>query len=202
MTTAEPLVRYRKRDIELPREAAVEFFNLKDKHDRLAYVLVLRMAGWTLRSLAEAAGVSRERVRQWESWQHRKVGLSKSTARVLELGLPIPAPPAFPLPEPKPKHVQVEPDPETLLRLRELQPYARKVRGRSTKYREEAEEYTALIYKAVNEEGVTFYHLAQLLECNHQALISRLVRYGYKTTNGSSSAYQRVKSSHRPTHVV
>lgn len=197
MPTTEALVRRRKTNLELPADAAVQFFNLRDKHDRLAYVLVLRMAGWTLQSVGDAAGVSRERVRQWEATQLHKVGLSKSTARVLELGLPIPAPPAYEAPPAKPKHVQVEPDPETLRRLRELHPFAKKVRGRSKKYRAEAEEFTALVDKAVNEEGVSFYHLAQLLECNHQALISRLVRYGYKTTGGTSANYNKIASDHR-----
>lgn len=196
MPTAEPLVRRRK-SMELPLEASAQFFNLKDKNDRLAYVLVLRMAGWTLNSIADAAGVTRERVRQWESQQRRKVGLSKSTARVLELGLPIPAPPAYEAPPAKPKHVQVEPSPETLERLLELQPYAQKVRGRSKKYREEAEEYTRLVAKAVNEEKVTFYHLAQLLGVHHQALLARLVRYGYKTTNGTSASYKKVQTKNR-----
>jgi hypothetical protein len=92
----------------------------------------------------------------------------------------------------------IEPTPETLARLLELQPNAQKVRFNSTKFRKEAEEYTALINHAHTIERVTLYRLAKRLGVTHGALRFRLARYGYKEPpTATSRAYQVVLEKNR-----
>ena len=92
-----------------------------------------------------------------------------------------------------------EPEPETLARLLELQPLAQLVRSHSPKYRAEAEEYAALVWKAHKEQKVTLYRLAKCLGVTHGALRFRLVRYGYMTPakGGKSRSYQRIMDKNR-----
>lgn len=182
-----------KRGIELPEEVADQFMRTDDMEVRNAYMRVLRDAGWTLQSIADAVGdVSRERARQCI-----EVVSSRKASRIVEgarnrrnkFVVPdLPLAPEKPKPEPKPM-----PKEETLAKLLELQPLAFEVRYNHSKYRKEAEQYTKLLWKAHDSEGVSIYRLAKLLGVTHGALQSRLVRYGYKTTKGTSSAYQPVK---------
>jgi hypothetical protein len=92
----------------------------------------------------------------------------------------------------KAERVFVEPSAETLARLKELQPKAQQVRSTSPRYRQEAEEYTALLNKAHVEEGVSVYRLAKRLGITHSSIRFRLARYGYKPTpTGSDSPVYR-----------
>jgi hypothetical protein len=107
----------------------------------------------------------------------------------------IPDPPVKPE---RPKPVYVEPTEKTLARLLELQPYAQQVRSNGKKYREEAEEYTALLNHAHTVEGVTLYRLAKRLGVTHGALRFRLVRYGYKTpVTATSKVYTPIVDENR-----
>lgn len=170
-----------------------------DKTDTLVrntYIAALRHHGWTLQSIADATGITRERVRQIEN----KIG--KDLIEQIKM-----FPGEFPIPdlptvtETVYKYEAYEPTPETLARLLELQPSAQLVRSHSPKYRAEAEEYAALLWKAHSEEKVTLYRLAKCLGVTHGALRFRLVRYGYMTPakGGKSRSYQPVMQKNRAT---
>jgi len=183
-------MRLKQKNLKLPADV-IDHFDLLGQDDRNVYMKALRDAQWTLQSLADAAEISRERVRQivGQDWPQGE----------LDPDAPLPTPPAAAEPFRNPR-VQTEPNPETLARLKELQPIARKVAGNSTKYRAEAEEYAALLWQAKDVEHVTYYHLAQLLGVTHSAIRSKLVRYGYiepMTSTTPSRAYRRVKTDNR-----
>lgn len=159
-------------------------FGIKlNRSDRDNYIRELLSVGWTLTSLGEATGMTRERIRQ----------IAHTTVFTTS-GLPVPRPPLKPA---KVKPTYVEPSAEILERLLELQPLAQKVRSSSSKYREEAEEYTRLIAHAHLDQGVTLYRLAKRLGVTHGALRFRLVRYGYLLTAGKSKVYNRIEPANR-----
>ena len=168
---------------------------VKEKELRAAYVYALRSKGWTLQAVGDSLGVTRERVRQLES-----EAIPELVYLVQQ------APGSYPVPELPTEEVTVysgaeyvEPKPETLARLRVLQPIAQAIRWDHTKGRAEAEEYTALLWKAHTEEGVSVYRLAKLLGITHGAIQFRFARYGYKETKtGQSKAYKVIKRENRP----
>jgi transcriptional regulator with XRE-family HTH domain len=183
----------------LPDNVQLILKSLDGKTDALvrnSYIAALRYAGWTLQSIGDATGVSRERIRQIEST------IDLELVRQIKMfpnEFPIPALPTETVIEYK--YEAYEPSPETLARLLELQPMAQLVRSHSPKYRVEAEEYVALLWKAHNEEKVTLYRLAKCLGVTHGALRFRLVRYGYMTPSqgGSSRSYRPVMQKNRAT---
>lgn len=180
-----------KKLLKLPTETAEVLSGLrKDKDTRNRYIVELRNAGWTLDSIAEASGLTREGVRQV---------VIKTGNNFRSTDLYIPAVPEVVVKEKVAKEY-VEPKPETLARLLELQPLAQKVRGNSTLYRAESEEYTALLHKAHTEEGVTIYRLGKRLGITHGAVRFRLARYGYKpTVTGKSKVYDSILAKNRAT---
>lgn len=184
----EETIEYRKTRLTLPVEVKDTFETL-DNDTRDAYAVSLRANGWTLQSISDAAGVTRERIRQIVAegeWQVAPVDVT---------GLPVPMPPAKPVKVPR---VFVEPDPGKLARLVELQPLAQQVRANSPLYREEAEEYTAIVADVHMNDGVPLYRLAKRLGVTHGALRFRLARYGFKTpTAGQSKVYTPIKSGNR-----
>lgn len=162
---------------------------------RDAYITALRYAGWTLQSVGDAAGISRERVRQIEVKTPKSLVAEISQFRN---EFPIPAIPTVAIE--KDVYVINLPSENTLNRLLELQPLAQSVRSNSPQYRAEAEEYTALLWHAYNVEGVTLYRLGKLLGVTHAALRFRLTRYGYmETSKGdkASKVYKKIKSENR-----
>jgi hypothetical protein len=158
----------------------------KAKEIRHGYIKTLRNLGWTLESIGEAFGVTRERVRQLAS--------TDCATLILETNLPLPLPPEKPEPEKLGRAVRVIriPDEETIARLKELQNKAKLVRGTYPQYRKEAEEYTFLLDHLINVEGYSAYRLAKVLGINVSGIYARLVRYGYRETNGTSSCYAKV----------
>lgn len=178
----------------LPFIATVTLNTIDDKDTRAAYIYVLRMKGWKLQAVADALGLTRERIRQIES--------KASPALALHI---LADPGSFPVPELDTMEIEVlappvyvEPSPETLARLLELQPLAQKVRYDHTQYRKEAEEYSALIWNTYSVEGVTLYRLAKRLGVTHGALRFRLVRYGYLLPkSGKSKCYTPIKQKNR-----
>ena len=178
----------------LPFIATVALNTIKDKDMRAAYIYVLRMKGWKLQALADALGLTRERIRQIET--------KASPALAIHV---LADPGSFPVPEldmveievPAP-HVPIEPSEKTLARLLELKPLAQKVRYDHSTYRKEAEEYSALIWHAHSVEGVTLYRLAKRLGVTHGALRFRLARYGYKLPQtAKSKCYTPIKETNR-----
>jgi transcriptional regulator with XRE-family HTH domain len=161
---------------------------------RNSYLAALRHAGWTLQSIADATDVTRERIRQIET--------TTSMDLIEQISM---FPEDFPIPPLPTETVTVyryepyEPDANDLARLLELQPFAQLVRSHSPRYREEAEEYAALLWKVHNQQKVTLYHLAQLLGVTHGALRFRLVRYGYMiaTKGGNSKSYKPIIKKNR-----
>jgi transcriptional regulator with XRE-family HTH domain len=167
---------------------------VKDKEMRAAYIYVLRMKGWKLQAIADALGLTRERIRQIET--------KASPALALHI---LADPGSFPVPELETMEIEVlappvyiEPSPENLARLIELKPLAQKVRYDHTQYRKEAEEYSALVWHVHSVEGVTLYRLAKRLGVTHGALRFRLARYGYKLPKtAKSSCYTPIKQNNR-----
>lgn len=161
------------------------FATLEYMEKRNSYCAALRKAGWTLQSISDAAGLTRERVRQ----------IVKEPQTEDITGLPVPEPPKH---ERKAPRVYVEPDPDKLARLLELKPLAQQVRLNSPQYRAEAEEYTKLIAECHLEDKVTLYRLALRLGVSHGALRFRLARYGLKVpVNGTSKVYTPIKPENR-----
>lgn len=178
-------------------ENVVAVLRSLEKDDTLvrnSYIAALRHKGWTLQSIGSAIGLSRERIRQIET----KIGHDLiDQIKMFPEEFPIPSLPVYT--ETRTVYEAYEPKPETLARLKELKPFAQMVRSHSPKYRAEAEEYAALLWKAHNEEKVTLYHLAKCLGVTHGALRFRLVRYGYMTPakGGKSKAYFAIIDANR-----
>lgn len=187
----------RKKNLELPQEVRDEFELLSeyDLEVRNAYMHLLRDMGWTLQSIADAVGdISRERVRQCvESTNLFDALTLKNTVTFEDERVTLPVP-DVPVLEPRTSpRVVVDPSPETLARLKELKPLASKVRYGHSSYRDEAEEYVALLWHAHTVEGASVYRIGQLLGVQSCGIQSRFVRYGYKTSNGASKSFSPIK---------
>lgn len=154
--------------------------------DRDNLIRSLNLVGWTQSSIARSLNLSRERVRQvCES--------PMDDSAKTDFTLPMP-----PQHEVKEKREFIEPNPEILARLLELQPMAQQVRSNAMRFRAEAEEYSALVAKLHNEDGVTLYRLALRLGVTHSALRFRLARYGYKISEkGASKVYAPINPKNR-----
>jgi len=189
MTTMNDEKNYIKKNQRLPQEIQKAFESLDNpQRDHLIKELVNN--NWTYEAVANASGLTRERVRQIVKANE---ALADEFSYSLDIEIPEP-----PLKEERPKPQYIEPSAETLSRLLELQPYAQQVRSNGTKYREEAEEYTALLNHAHMVEGVTLYRLAKRLGVTHGALRFRLVRYGYKQpVTATSKVYNPVRKENR-----
>jgi len=176
-----------KSDLTLPKEVSDILIGLP-LAERKAYATQLRNAGWTLQSLATPLNITRESIRLYTLAEHSGEVLAKISH------LPIVEVPVVEVFVERVK--RVVPDPQILAQLKELQPKAMGIRGKTKKNREEAELYTRLIYELM-ESGVSGYRIAKELGVTHSALAFRLVRYGYTTTNGKSRSYRKL--THRKT---
>ena len=189
MTIMSDEKKYIKKNQRLPKEIELAFSALSGAQ-RDALIKELVDAQWTYEAIANASGLTRERVRQIANAIEE---LAKEFD--FDLNIEIPEPPLKPE-RPKPEYI--EPHPDTLKRLLELQPYAQQVRSNGKKYREEAEEYTKLLNHAHTVEGVTLYRLAKRLGVTHGALRFRLVRYGYKKpVTAKSKVYEPIIRENR-----
>ena len=179
---------YVKQNHELPDEVVELAKSIGDRDTRNAYVKALRGLGWTYESIGSAFGMTRERARQ----------IAKSSVDTDSVSaFPLPNPPIAPEVVKTPRVITMPSD-ETLSRLLELQPLAQQVRSHSKKYRKEAEEYSFLLNKAIEVEGVSVYRLSKLLGITHGAIRFRLARYGYKTeTTGNSPVYSAILDKNR-----
>jgi hypothetical protein len=183
---------YTKQNHKLPVAVSFIFIDISENRElRDNYISVLRETGWTLQSIAIACGLTRERVRQLSARKSNPAVVKT----LISLGAVIPNPPKK---EDKSPVKKPEIDPETLKKLLELQPLAQKVRSNSKNYREEAETYTALLYDAYKNQGISLYRLAKLLGITHGAIRFRLARYGYiQPGTGESRVYTPVKAENR-----
>lgn len=174
------------KDQTLP-DAVVDAFSLigDNVETRNGYAAALRDAGWTLSAIADASGISRERVRQ-----------VVTDASPRAAGRPVPTPPLRPAPQPPKEYAK--PDPAKLARLLDLKPLARKVTGSSKNNRQAGEDYTKLIADVHLNDQVPLYRLAKYLDVTAGALRSRLVRYEYiQPKGGKSKSYNRINPENR-----
>ena len=163
------------------------------------FVRVLRDSGWTLGSIAEPLGVSREWVRQMvNSVDDPEYSFAVANSR----GFLPPLPPQKMEDGERKESVRADPDPNTLSRMLELQPMAKQVRSNSPKYRSEGEEYTALLAREHMERGVPLLRLANELGVTHSALRFRLVRYGYKDASSGHKVDRPISEKHRVSAVA
>jgi hypothetical protein len=180
-----------KKNHSLPQEVFDAFDSIvqEPQEVRDAYMRLLRDKGWTYQSISSAVGLTRERVRQCVE-EMSSADAERTLGKYSEELLPFPEPPNKPE---KIKKEIVMPSPETLRRLKELQPKAAQVRYNHMQFREEGEEYASLLWHAHTNEGVSVYRLGKLLDVLPCGIESRFVRYGYKESNGSSSAFNPIK---------
>jgi predicted transcriptional regulator len=176
VTTKQPKI-----NLSLPQEVQ-ELLKTLGRDDLISYCRVLKEVGWTLESIAKPIGVTRERVRQYvKQYPHVSTDVSH---------LPLPQLPIVEIVrevhEPK-----VVPQ-ELAEKLMALQEKAYWVRGKGNANRKEAEEYTKLLYDVIENQGYSYYQVARAIGVTHGAIAFRLVRYGYKTTNGTSGAYRKL----------
>ncbi len=176
----------KKANQSLPPSTVALFNQITDSTDRDNLIRALNDAGWTQSSIARSIDLTRERVRQICAMPVDPSGQTE---------FQIPQPPVH---ETKPKREFIEPDADSLARLIELQPLVKQVRSHATRFRAEAEEYTALIAKLHETDGVPLYRLALRLGVTHSALRFRLARYGYKLSDkGVSKVYKPINPKNR-----
>ena len=172
----------KKSDLTLPKEVGETLRSLP-LAERKAYSNLLRNAGWTLQSIATEVGVTRENIRLYE----RSTPSAETLEKVKDLLIPeVPKVEIY-----ADRVVKVIPKPEVIAQLKELQAKASLVRGKGKAHREEAEQYTKLLYETM-ESGVSGYRLAKELNVTHSAILFRLVRYGYATSTGKSKTYRQL----------
>ena len=184
----------RKTMLTLPQEVVEAFNRAQNIAERNAYAYALRRSGWTLQSISEASGVTRERIRQVVA-DFAETG----DKQALVLG-PIPSVPLRPVREPR---VIPVPDSGKIAEAAALQSDARAVRGNGSLHRAAAERYTAIVMDLHLNDGIPLTRVAAALSAvapekvTHSALRDRLVRYGYIPSNGSSKVYTPVLSKNR-----
>lgn len=192
------MTKYQKAHLVLPADAAEKLEVAHRTGDRQAlqsYIVALREAGWTYESMAKPLGVSRERIRQLYS-EVMPYGVGLALAEAERVGFVVPERPELEV-KVREKKYRPEPDAEVLARLKELKPYAERVRSNATRYRAEAEEYVSLLNEEYTGRGVPMLRLAKELGVTHAAIRSRLVRYGYLQTESGAKAYTPIRSSNR-----
>jgi len=181
-----------KRLSKLPPDVRQSFLRIRDVEQRNSYIKALRGRGWTLASISDATGMTRERVRQINSQTDLATPLDESFLV-----------PELPNKPEKVKREFIEPSEQTLARLKELQPLAQQVRSSALRFREEAEEYTALLWEAHSKEGVPIYRLAKRLGVTNSAIRFRLIRYGYikVKVDSDSKVYAPINPKNRPNYL-
>jgi hypothetical protein len=171
----------------LTPEVYLIFKSFKTKEERNQYVWRLRKEeGWSLESIGQAVGVTREMIR---------LIVDKLDREPFQLMLSVAS-------QPVPKRARIKKvvyrktpiDPEALKVLKELHATATLLRGKGSKNRTEAEEFTRLIHEQTLL-GVSTYTLAKELGLTVGAINLRLIRYGYRKTAGQSRATTRIKYS-------
>lgn len=174
-----------RRNLQLPDDVVKALVSLP-LDERRAYCVALLKLGWTLQSIATPLRLTREAIRVYGVKEIKEEAQKKVSS------LPLPS-------VPNTKEVMVtrvkrtKIDPDVLAQLKELHAKASLVRGKSPKYREEAERFTELAWQQV-QQGVSVYSISKALGLSTGALQFRFVRYGYKTSEGKSGAYNKIKN--------
>jgi hypothetical protein len=166
----------------LPAEFASVLRTMRaEKDQRLSTVLAIaRMNGWTYQAMGSALGVSRQAIQQ---------AISRAELDVRG-GVPeVPLPPRKPQSEAKPPRRRLLVNDELAERLREMQRVAATVNGvtpADAPERKISVEFTAQLH-ALTQQGVSVYHLADVLGVAHNAIRSRLARHGYRSSSPSQA---------------
>lgn len=173
-----------KNQQKLPEAVSDAFSTMLDDDTRAGYIVALQGQGWTLQAIADAAGLSRERVRQ--------ISVATGTESTADMsGMPLPEQPVLDV---KPRTVYEEPSPDTLRRMLALKDDAEKARGVGSKYWDAGLEFTNLMQHAIEQEGVSLNRLAKRLGVGHTALRLRAIRYGHRPAPaGDSRLYAPIK---------
>jgi len=174
----------------IPTEVTVALKDLRDnKHTEMFadYVALLREEGWSLASIADPQGMTRERIRQIaNSCKSLELAQAFADAR----GWVVPRVPKLEAKYLRKTPLPLKPSEETIARLLALKPVASSVRWTSNKGRAEAEEYVSIIAGEI-KRGVSVYMVAKVLGVTPLAIRSRLSRYGHlPPTTGGSETYQ------------
>jgi len=159
----------------LPAEFASTLKAMRESKDqRLGAVLsIAKMNGWTYQSMASALGVTRQAVHQ--AVAHAKLDCSGEVPDV-------PLPPRKPQPEPKPPRRRLLINDELAEQLRDMQRIAAKVNGATpadAPERKVSVDLSAQLH-ALTQQGVSVYHIAEVLGVAHNAVRARLARHGYR----------------------
>lgn len=173
----------------LPKEVGEALRSLGLK-ERKAYATELSNAGWTLQSIANELNITRESIRLYG----KATSNNESEVRKAIAGLPIPPMPIRTVSREVFKKVAIPDD--VLAELKELYEKAKLVRGKSKKYRKEAEDFTKLAHEQI-EKGVSTYALSKALGITNSALLFRFARYGYKTSEGQSKVYRQLTNRYK-----
>lgn len=176
----------RRSDAELPDNIKAAFTVL-NRQEKMVYSKRLYNLGWTYQNIGNACGVSREAVRKWidaADADRPDVNFEKVYSLPAK-EKPVRFVKVF-------KHVPLIPSADIVTQLKELHDKAKLIRGPGVLYRSEAEQFSAMLNDLINQ-GYSSYQISKALGLTHGALNHRLVRYGYKQTNGKSKAYQLIK---------
>lgn len=165
------------REKALPNEVVTIMASLNSQ-DKKAYAKRLYEAGWSFHKIGLSCGVSRETIRKW----HTHIEPYNNSVDSL------PVPVAY-IEVPVYKHRPKVPSADVVARLITLHKNAKRVRSKSSNFRVEAEELGKLINE-LTSQGITKYQIAKAMGTSIGAINHRLVRYGYRTTTGSSKCLQ------------
>ncbi len=171
------------KDLPPATVAVLRSMRAEGDRDRLdAYLRLLHLNGWTYRSLGTALGVWPQAVQQ---------RVARNGRHVTDLP-PVPLPPAQHQPMRAPRRTRLKVRPEVAETLRDLQTRATRVNGATPADSPDREASVQLsrALAALVEQGVTGYHLAQVLGVTPGAVYTRLARHGYASAYQSQATYQ------------
>lgn len=141
--------------------------------DRDTLLRVAAETGWTQSALAEVLGFTRQYVSQ-------RIALAPP-GWIDPVEPPPPLPPLPPPPR-KPKRETKHVPPELVAEAKQLHVRARRVTGRTPAHhpdRKAGVELTALMWRLIQQDGITMYRVAKDLGLSPAAVGLRLQRYGY-----------------------
>lgn len=151
----------------LPEETANELITLRkeDTEEFYAFIKGLTSAGWSLRSIANAIGVSFTSVQKWKT-----LAAQETTRAIPEV------PQRFKATSSKPVKPEVHIPSSDKTRIQELIPQAAMVRGRTPQdspYREAARELEDILFK-YKELDASYKTLSQIAGVSRRAIAQRL----------------------------
>lgn len=186
----------RPQKMTLPPEVVDDIERIRDdwqsRHLLRVYMTCLIGAGWRQSCFADFLGLSYQRIQQLRiDEDYVEQSLTEYRA-ITGMTLPIPDAPIVSQSAGIRGRPRRSARPETMQRIRDLYEQARRYRGGANN-RDEAHLFTALVWYAHVSEGASLKAIAEDLDVERTALQSRLIRYGYKTSTGRSTAYRPLR---------